>query len=76
MKTRQKRILQQVMAAVIGLYGFCIGPSHWDASGPTFIMLALTVCVLVLARPAVIKSAGQRLKTQTIPVNPRSSVQG
>jgi hypothetical protein len=44
--------------------------------GGTFIMLALTLSALVLARPAIIKSAGQLRKAQTIPLNRRSSVQG
>ena len=43
-----------------------------DVSG-TFIMLALTVGALLIARPALIKSASQLRKTQAIPVeNDRS----
>jgi hypothetical protein len=44
--------------------------------GETFIMLALTVGALVLARPAIIESASQLRKAKAIPVNRCSSVQG
>jgi len=44
--------------------------------GQTFIMLALTVSALVLARPAILKSASPLRKAKAIPVNRCSSVQG
>jgi hypothetical protein len=44
--------------------------------GETFILLGLTLSALVLARPAIIKSASQLRKAKAIPVNRCSSVQG
>ncbi len=44
--------------------------------GETFIMLALTLSALVLARPAIIKSASPLQRAKAIPVNRCSSVQG
>jgi hypothetical protein len=44
--------------------------------GATSIMLVLTVSALVLARPALIKSASQLREAKAIPVNRCSSVQG
>jgi len=45
--------------------------------GETFIMLALTLSALILARPVIIKSATPQLrKAKAIPVNRCSSVQG
>lgn len=58
------------------------GPSGQDFviaapdGGETFIMLALTLSTLVLARPAIIESASQLRKAKAIPVNRCSSVQG
>jgi hypothetical protein len=46
-----------------------------DAGG-TFIMLALTLIAIVLARPAIIKNAGQMRQAQRIPVNRREQVWG
>jgi len=43
--------------------------------GQTFMMLALTVGALVLARPAIIKSASPLRKAKAIPVKRGSSVQ-
>jgi hypothetical protein len=54
MKTGQKPTFEITASAIIG----CI----LMAGGATSIMLALTLCALVLARPAIIKSAGLRLK--------------
>jgi len=42
-------------------------PDH----GQTFFMLALTLSALVLARPALVQSAGLRRKAQTVPVHRR-----
>jgi hypothetical protein len=44
--------------------------------GETFIMLALTLGALVLARPAILKSANPLRKAIAIPVNRCSSAQG
>jgi hypothetical protein len=44
--------------------------------GQSFIMLALTVSALVLARPALIKNVSQLQKAKAIPLNRCSSVQG
>jgi hypothetical protein len=44
--------------------------------GATFIMLAVSLGALVLARPAIIKSADQLRKVQPIPVNSFPPVQG
>ena len=54
MKTGQKPSLEKTTLAIIG----CI----MMAGGETFIMLGVTLCALVLARPAIIESAGLRLK--------------
>jgi hypothetical protein len=48
-------------------------PSVPDGQG-TFIMLAMTLGVLILARPAIIKSMGQLQKAQAVPINRRSPV--
>ncbi len=56
-------------------YVIDIPPSTPDG-GATFIMLALALGALIVARPAIIKSASQRGKLQAIPVRRRSSAQG
>jgi hypothetical protein len=54
MKTGQNPTFEITASAIIG----CI----LMAGGATSVMLAMTLCALVLARPAIIKSAGLRLK--------------
>jgi len=53
-----------------------IAPGAVPDGGGTFLMLAMTLGALVLARSAIIERAGQLRKAQAIPVDRRSTVQG
>ena len=61
---------------VINTGGPPIPPPSIPDGGATFMMLALTLGALVIARPALTKCVGQRLKMQAIPVDRRCPRQG